>query len=195
MTLIKRYPNRKLYDTTAKRYITLAAVGAMLRRGEAVRVVDHASGEDLTSVVMMQVIVEEQKRGAGVLPLPVIASLLQAGGSALAGIRRQLDSPLEFLHQVDEEIQRRMEHLVALGDLADDEARLLLLRLLDPGVKSPFRGAAGADDGTGAGKVSQPVSSQIPTRDDLANLQMLIDRLAVEVEGLRRREEDLPREE
>ena len=50
MLVIKRYPNRKLYDTTAKQYITLEGIAARIRDGEEVQIVDHATGEDLTTL-------------------------------------------------------------------------------------------------------------------------------------------------
>jgi polyhydroxyalkanoate synthesis repressor PhaR len=56
MPLIKRYPNRKLYDTEAKSYITLEGVAALIRNGEDVQVIDHESGEDLTTLTLTQII-------------------------------------------------------------------------------------------------------------------------------------------
>ncbi len=83
MVLIKRYPNRKLYDTTAKRYITLRQVAELIYRGHAIQVIDHASGEDLTSLTLAQVVLEMEKRSGGSLPLAALIALLQAGSSTL----------------------------------------------------------------------------------------------------------------
>ncbi len=60
---IKRYANRKLYDTTDSRYVTLQDVAEMVRRGERVRIVDHRDGSDLTAVVLAQIVYEEQRGG------------------------------------------------------------------------------------------------------------------------------------
>ena len=49
MIIVKRYPNRKLYNTSAKQYITLEGVAQLIRDGEEVQIVDHATGEDLTA--------------------------------------------------------------------------------------------------------------------------------------------------
>src|SRR5512135_361111 len=68
MPLIKRYANRKLYDTEAKRYVTLEDLAGFVRQGEDVRVVDHATGEDLTSQTLFQIIFEEEKKIGGLLP-------------------------------------------------------------------------------------------------------------------------------
>ncbi|MGD8735253.1 MAG: polyhydroxyalkanoate synthesis regulator DNA-binding domain-containing protein, partial [Anaerolineae bacterium] len=55
MTRIKRYPNRKLYDTEAKQYITLEGIAALIRQGNEVQVIDHATGEDLTALTLTQI--------------------------------------------------------------------------------------------------------------------------------------------
>jgi polyhydroxyalkanoate synthesis repressor PhaR len=78
--VIKRYPNRKLYDTEAGRYITLEDVAALICRGHEVQVVDHVTGEDLTVLTLAQVILEQARRREGGLPLSVLAGLIRAGG-------------------------------------------------------------------------------------------------------------------
>jgi polyhydroxyalkanoate synthesis repressor PhaR len=82
MPVIKRYPNRKLYDTAARQYIALDGVAALIRAGAEVQVVDHATGEDLTALILMQIIVEQEKRQRGFLPQTLLAGLVQAGDLA-----------------------------------------------------------------------------------------------------------------
>ncbi len=62
MRVIKRYPNRKLYDTEGKQYISLERIAGLIRGGEDIHVVDHATHEDLTTVTLTQVIFEQEKR-------------------------------------------------------------------------------------------------------------------------------------
>ena len=57
-TLIKRYANRKLYNTATSRYITLKGVGELLDRGDEVRVVDNETGEDITQIALSQILVD-----------------------------------------------------------------------------------------------------------------------------------------
>jgi polyhydroxyalkanoate synthesis repressor PhaR len=130
MPLVKRYPNRKLYDTEAKRYITLGGIAALIRLGEQVRVIDHASGEDLTTVTLTQVILEQEKKQSGFLPQAVLAGLIQAGGKTMSTLRRTLASPLGLAHQVDEEIEFRLQNLISLGELAAEEGLHLRDKLL-----------------------------------------------------------------
>ena len=130
MPVIKRYSNRKLYDTESRRYVTLDELGEFIRRGEDVRVVDHTTGEDLTSVTLMQVIYEEEKKIGGLLPQVFLTRLIRTGGNTVNALRGRL-AALDPFQVVDEEIRRRVDALVEQGRLGDEEgARLkdLLLR-------------------------------------------------------------------
>ena len=83
MTLIKKYGNRRLYDTADSRYITLEELADIIRGGEDVRVVDAKSGEDLTTGTLAQIIIEG--RGAArLLPVPLLVQLIRMGDDALA---------------------------------------------------------------------------------------------------------------
>lgn len=126
MRIIKRYPNRKLYDTGAKKYVTLNGIAELIREGEELQVVDHSTGEDLTAVTLTQIIFEQEKQQSGFLPRSVLTGLIQAGGDRLGTLRRTLASPLDLIHHVDEEIDRRVRALIRRGDL--DEAEGLSLR-------------------------------------------------------------------
>lgn len=90
MPIIKRYPNRKLYDTEAKRYVTLEAITQMIHEGQEVQVVDHETGEDLTNLTLSQIIFEQEKKGAGLLPRVLLTNLVRAGGDTLDQMRRTL---------------------------------------------------------------------------------------------------------
>jgi polyhydroxyalkanoate synthesis repressor PhaR len=76
--VIKKYENRRLYDTTRSRYVNLEEVAALIRKGRGVRVVDAKTGEDLTRSTLMQIIVEDNKQGSAGLPLEVMRQLIVA---------------------------------------------------------------------------------------------------------------------
>jgi polyhydroxyalkanoate synthesis repressor PhaR len=67
--VIKRYSNRKLYDTQSSRYVTLEQIADLVRGGEDVRIVDNNTKEDLTSITLAQIIFEEEKKQKSFLPL------------------------------------------------------------------------------------------------------------------------------
>jgi polyhydroxyalkanoate synthesis repressor PhaR len=135
MRVVKRYPNRKLYDTEAKRYITLEGISILIRQGEEIQVLDHTSGQDLTTVTLTQIILEQEKKRRGFVPQSVLTGLVQAGGDTLGALRRSLASPLELARQVDDEIERRLHTLTHRGELAAEDGRRLRDKLLAQGVQ------------------------------------------------------------
>jgi polyhydroxyalkanoate synthesis repressor PhaR len=132
MPIIKRYPNRKLYDTEAKQYITLDGIAVLIRQGQEVVVIDHGTGEDLTAITLSQVIFEQAKRRRGFLPQSVLTGLIQAGGETVGTLRRTLAHPLDLARQVDEEIEQRVQVLISRGELAAEDGRRLRDKLLAP---------------------------------------------------------------
>ena len=133
MRVIKRYPNRKLYDTEAKEYVTLGGIAELIRDGHEIQVIDHTSGEDLTAVTLTQIIFEQEKKQSGFLPRSVLTGLIQAGGEKLSTLRHTLASPLDLFRQVDEEIDRRVRALIRKGELGEREGLRLRDRLLAEG--------------------------------------------------------------
>jgi polyhydroxyalkanoate synthesis repressor PhaR len=78
MRTIKHYSNRKLYDTTESYYVTLAVLAALLRQGEEIRVVDKATGGDVTAPTLAQIIFEEERRQPH-LPVAALHRIIQTG--------------------------------------------------------------------------------------------------------------------
>ena len=130
MAVIKRYPNRKLYDTEAKRYITLDGIAELIRDGQEVQVLDHTTGEDLTTLTLTQIIFEQEKKRSGFLPQSVLTGLVKAGGDRLSSLRTALAAPLDIIRQVDDEIEHRIQALIKKGELAEEEGRRLRDKLL-----------------------------------------------------------------
>src|ERR1035437_5154605 len=79
---IKKYPNRRLYDTSSRRYVNLEDLAAMIRKGHELRVVDARTGEDLTRVILTQIIVEDAKGQPTGLPLELLRQLIVASDRA-----------------------------------------------------------------------------------------------------------------
>ncbi len=100
MRTIKRYANRKLYDTQESRYVTLEQIALMIRQGEDVKVVDNNSKEDLTSVTLAQIIFEEEKKQRSFLPLSTLRNIIQSGGDSLQDLMSQLSEGAERVGRV-----------------------------------------------------------------------------------------------
>jgi polyhydroxyalkanoate synthesis repressor PhaR len=82
MVVIKKYENRRLYDTSESRYVNLDEVAQMVREGQEVQVVDAKSGEDLTRVVLTQIIVDGAKDRNSALPIDFLRQMIIASGRA-----------------------------------------------------------------------------------------------------------------
>ena len=76
--VIKKYPNRRMYDTSASRYINLEDIGELIREGKDVQVVDAQSGEDLTRVTLTQIIVDDARQQPTGLPLELLRQLIMS---------------------------------------------------------------------------------------------------------------------
>ena len=92
--VIKRYSNRKLYDTQSSRYVTLEQIADLIREGEDVRIVDNNSKEDLTGITLAQIIFEEEKKQRSFLPLAAMRNIIQSGGEWFAEAQRRVQSIL-----------------------------------------------------------------------------------------------------
>ncbi len=82
--VIKRYANRKLYDTLHSKYVTLEQIAEMIRDGDDVRIVDNKSKDDLTSITLAQIIFEEEKKQKSFLPLQAMRNIIQNGGGSIS---------------------------------------------------------------------------------------------------------------
>ena len=105
--LIKKYPNRRLYDTKTSSYITLADVKQMVHRQEDFQVIDAKSGEDLTRAILLQIILEEESTGG--LPMfssDLLSQLIRFYGNAMQGV---MGSYLERNIRAFQDMQKTMQ--------------------------------------------------------------------------------------
>ncbi len=103
--VLKKYPNRRLYDTRLSSYITLADVKAMVLTGEAFEVRDAKTGEDLTRSILLQIILEEESGGVPMFSAPMLGQLIRFYGHSMQGM---MGSYLEKNLQTFTEIQARL---------------------------------------------------------------------------------------
>jgi polyhydroxyalkanoate synthesis repressor PhaR len=175
MLLIKRYPNRKLYDTQARRYITLDEIAELIRRGEDVQVVDHTDGANLTAQTLSQIIFERHKHSSNFLPQHLLAALIQEGNQRLSSVAHALG--LDEL--IEGELKRRVDALVARGDLSPEEGEYWLekLSIQAPGSAEPETYPRSLLSFPQE-QIEQVLARlQIPTHSDLLSLQEQLERL------------------
>jgi polyhydroxyalkanoate synthesis repressor PhaR len=123
--LIKKYANRKLYDTRTSRYITLDGIAQLVREGHEIKVVDRDNGGDLTQVTLSQIVLSEEKRGPARIVDAGGEMLHDRGQALLDYVRRTLNVPAD----IRGEVERRRE---GLETMADDALERALRRLRIP---------------------------------------------------------------
>ncbi len=116
--LIKKYANRKLYDTHTSRYVTLEGIADLVRDGHTIQVVDRDSGQDLTQIILSQIVLSEEKRGPARLMDAGADALHDRGQALLEYVRKTLNVPGDLVGQVE----RRRGDVEAMVDDAIERA-------------------------------------------------------------------------
>lgn len=111
---IKRYGSRKLYDARESRYVSLEELASYIRGGEAVRVVDAHSGDDLTALMLTQLLNDEERRGVSPLSPDFLHAVIRGGRARAATSRART------LRRVRAELEQLRAHLDALAQSLDD---------------------------------------------------------------------------
>jgi polyhydroxyalkanoate synthesis repressor PhaR len=109
LKIIKRYSNRKLYDTVESRYVTLDEIAQMIKLGTEVKIVDNRSKEDLTAVTLAQIIFEEEKK-KNRMPLAVLREIIRHPGESISGFIQKEVAPR--VSSIREEAESRLDRLL-----------------------------------------------------------------------------------
>lgn len=120
--VIKKYANRKLYDTQNSRYITLEGISKLVRDGHDIQVVERDTGRDLTSLILSQIVMGEEKR----VDSNGVENLHERGQALLGYVRRTLSGSAAL---VSSEVEKRRSEL---EDLVDSAVERALVRLSIP---------------------------------------------------------------
>ena len=169
MKIYKRYSNRKLYDTEERSYISLDDITGVIQSGEEFQVLDHDTGADLTTLVLLQVMLEQEKRISGFLPQTILRKIAQAGRGPLENLRSSAASFLTPLINHDTEIQRRIHSLVSGNLISAVEARQWQHLLIDHFIED----ISNDDLSAKIAPESQPPMEEIPPTE----IQMLAKRI------------------
>jgi polyhydroxyalkanoate synthesis repressor PhaR len=188
--LIKRYANRKLYNTETSRYITLKGIATLLDLGDEVRVVDNETGDDITQVVLSQILVDN-KRAKEDPSENLLSQILSRGGDALySAIRKSVDDATEGIG----EFQDRFREFVGQSDARSRGGRGFAwdpqrAGRPDEGAASSGPGPRGAEqlDRIVAESVRRAIESlDLPTRAEMHSLAANLERVAKAIERLER---------
>ncbi|MEW5862234.1 MAG: polyhydroxyalkanoate synthesis repressor PhaR [Pseudomonadota bacterium] len=115
--LIKKYPNRRLYDTKTSSYITLADVKQMVLRQEEFQVVDARTGEDLTRQILLQIILEEEQAGKPLFSSDLLSQLIRFYGDAMQGfLGTYLERNIRAFQDIQKSLQEQSQRMMGGGD-------------------------------------------------------------------------------
>lgn len=186
MRTIKRYSNRKLYDTQDKRYITLEQISALVQDGEDIKVIDNQSGEDLTTVTLSQVLLDQEKKKEKPLPKWAFLEMIQRSSTSLLDVfKRTVFTWFENSFVSEETIDKNVENLVKGGQITKDEAKRL---------KTEFKSRASAFkqrlDEAVERRVDEILGAlNIPSKTDFAKLNERLEALTDKVDALLAKQE------
>src|SRR6056297_814294 len=187
--LIKRYANRKLYNTDTSRYITLKGIAKLLEEGEEVRVMDNETGEDITQVALSQILVDSERAKEDPSDT-LISQILARGGDALYGaIRKSVDEATDGLGDFQDRLRRIVNQPESRTERASDDREP---RDRKPGSRradTEARGGEGQSFEALEALVRKSVSEalelhELPHRKDIENLTRNLERVAIAVERL-----------
>ncbi len=176
--IVKKYANRRLYDTESSAYITLDDLAAMVRGNRDFVVYDARTGDDITRAVLTQIIMEEETRGRSILPTSFLRQLIGFYGDSLQGI-------------VPDYLEQMMAHFAQRHEVAEPPADEGIENLLTPSLKQAGRENVALLER--AARVFGPVVAVRQAQDAERSIRPTRDELQVEVAALRREVEELRR--
>ncbi len=193
--VIKKYANRRLYNTAKSSYVTLDDLSKMVRAGQDFSVYDAKSGDDITRSVLTQIIFEEEAKGQSMLPTKFLRQIISLYGDALQGVvPSYLEASMETFAQNQERMRKAFGgnpamanfESVARGNMEWFEQAIRMF--------SPFGAGAGAGAGDAAKPAGRPAEPE-PPRDekpaadlsqDLDQLQRQLGEMQAQLERLTR---------
>jgi polyhydroxyalkanoate synthesis repressor PhaR len=135
--LIKKYPNRRLYDTKTSSYITLADVKQMVLKQEEFRVVDAKTGDDLTRPILLQIILEEESGGVPMFSSDLLSQMIRSYGSAMQGFMGSyLEKNLEAFQSMQKALQDQSQKIYGDNSRASQELWAQFMNLQGPAMQN-----------------------------------------------------------
>ncbi len=176
--VIKRYTNRKLYDTVESRYVTLDEIAEMIKGGAEVKIIDNRTKEDLTSITLAQIIFEEEKKTSK-MSLETLRDLIRHGGEVaqrlVEGTQAELRGRVEAVRAAAEQ---RVQNLLTRGQATSDRAKELVQASQDA-VSAVQR------------RVDERVRAAMEGMSNLGEVRRQLDEIARRIDGLEQKLEEL----
>ena len=173
VVIIKKYANRRLYDTESSAYITLERLAQMVRQKKQFKVVDAKTGEDITRSVLAQIIMEEESRGATMLPVNFLRQLISMYGDSMqAVVPHYLEASLEQLQRNQSQFRDAMAGAFATNPFAELARRNMEM------FSAAAAGRKPAPETANAGSGGEDTKSELAAlRAQLQEMQRKLDKL------------------
>src|SRR5688500_10900169 len=134
--IIKKYPNRRLYDTETSSYITLADVKKLVLDHVEFRVEDAKSKEDLTRAILLQIILEEESAGAPMFSSDMLSQIIRFYGNSIQGMMGSyLEKNIHTLIEMQKRLQDQSRHLFVQNPLLNSEAWSEFVKMQGPAIQ------------------------------------------------------------
>ena len=148
--LLKKYANRRLYDTRQSKYVTLNEVAGFVRDGQEVAVVDAKTKEDVTAFILTQILMEEAKNRNVLLPVPLLSMIIRYGDNILVDffekyLQQIIKSYLAYKSAMDDQFKQWLD--MGAGVSGEAQKKLLQANPFQSLFDNLFRGPAGGKSG------------------------------------------------
>jgi polyhydroxyalkanoate synthesis repressor PhaR len=170
--LIKRYSNRKLYDSSDRRQITLDGIARLVTSGEDVKVVDNDAGDDITTVILTEILLERERAQTGPFSKTILTGLVRAGTATFEQFRRTITGT-GLVQLAEQEVERVINMWVELGHMTEQE----VLHTVEGVIERRRRGRGDVGAVVEERLATALKQADVPTREEL-------QRLAAQVHGL-----------
>ncbi len=174
--IIKKYANRRLYDTESSAYITLERLAQMVRQKRDFKVVDAKSGDDITRSVLAQIIMEEESRGATMLPVNFLRQLISMYGNQMQSVvPHYLEASLEALQRNQSHFQETLTGALATNPFAEIARRNM--EIFTSAATGPRRAEGESAQRTRPAEPGESQSELAELKSQLQEMQRKLDRL------------------
>ncbi|MDJ0888868.1 MAG: polyhydroxyalkanoate synthesis regulator DNA-binding domain-containing protein [Desulfobacterales bacterium] len=181
MHKIKKYANRKMYDTHDKRYVTMEELSELIKQGEEVMIIDNRTGEDISTAIISQLIGRDNKEKDKTVSSQLLMQLLRKGGGTLTDYAKKYMSLWQgAFNMAEDELTPLVNRLVKNKELSISEAVKLKKEIL--GYTSALKSWIGESIDKRVGEVLQ--SMHLPTNEQLKALSAKVEALSEKVRQL-----------
>jgi polyhydroxyalkanoate synthesis repressor PhaR len=187
-TTIKKYANRRLYNTGTSTYVTLEDLATMVKTGEDFLVYDAKSGDDITRSVLAQIIFEqENKAGQNLLPTTFLRQLIRFYGDSMQMVvPRYLEQSIDTLTREQEKFRKQLTNTFSVGPFAPLEEQVRrnmelfqqTFSMFKPFVPSPSTGVAGAEPETLPAERADEANTIEDLRQQMKDMQERLERMS-----------------